>query len=251
MDAAYAAAYAALHRDHWWWRVREGILLKTIRQILADVPGARILDVGCGAGVLFGALEEYGKMAGIESDPRAVAESGRWRSQITLGQLDDSYKPDAPFDLILILDVLEHVEEPNRLLRRAAQIVAPTGCVLITVPAFDALWTTHDDLNHHLRRYTARELRLALEDAGLQTLRTSYLFQSLAVLKLLVRFRETLLPRRAAVPRVPPAAINKAAHGWFRLEHAVAGWLPFGGSLMAVAARQVDGDATGPSGGGK
>jgi SAM-dependent methyltransferase len=236
MEADFAAAYPALYRSHWWWRVREEILLRTIRRILAHVPNARILDVGCGAGLFFDALQEYGQVTGIEADARTIEESGRWRSRITLGQLDDAYQPTSPFDLILILDVLEHVQDPDRLLRRAAQILTPTGCVLITVPAFNWLWTTHDDLNHHRRRYSARGVRKTVHNAGLVTLETSYLFQSLVILKLLVRVREALAPRPPHVPQVPPPALNRAARAWFRTEYEVAGWLPFGGSLMAIAA---------------
>ena len=240
MDEKYAAAYPELYKNHWWWRVREEILLRKIRRMLADRGRPRILDVGCGAGLFFDALEPLGHVEGIESDRGAVQRSGRWRTRITTGQLDGSYTPNAPFDLILLLDVLEHVSEAEQLLRRAGEILAPRGRVLITVPAFNWLWTTHDDMNHHVRRYTAGEMRQTIERADLVPIETRFMFQSLVVPKLLVRLRESLISVQPRVPTLPPAAVNGAVQTWFRTEYRVAGWLPFGGSLIAVASHERD-----------
>ena len=247
MDERYAAAYPDLYRGHWWWRAREDILLPEIRGLLNGAHDARILDVGCGAALFFDALEPFGHIEGLESDRSAVERSGKWRTRVTIGELDDSYKPTAPFDLILMLDVVEHVRNPARLLRQAAEILTPTGRLLVTVPAFNWLWTSHDDLNNHVTRYSARQLRTVLDGAGLATVRMSYLFQSLVVPKLLVRAREHLVASQPHVPRIPPPALNHAARTWFRAEHRIAGWLPFGGSLLAVAAAPRVATTTSPS----
>jgi SAM-dependent methyltransferase len=235
MNAQYSAAYPNLYRRHWWWRVREDILLQKISALLGGARGVRILDVGCGAALFFDALDPVGFVEGLESDRTAVERSGKWRTRITIGELDESYRPAAPYDLILMLDVIEHIRDPGPVLRRAAQLLAPAGRLLVTVPAFSCLWTSHDDMNDHAARYTARQLRAAFEAAGLVTLDMGYLFQSLVVPKLLVRAKERLISRRPHVPRVPPPALNRAARAWFRAEYRLAGWLPFGGSLMAVA----------------
>jgi SAM-dependent methyltransferase len=238
MDQEYAAAYARLYREHWWWRVREEILLKKIRHILGDRgPGARILDVGCGAGLFFDALERLGHVEGIESDVLAVERAGRWRSRIHVGRLDDSFQPSAGFDLILLLDVVEHVDRPAALLRRAASILNPTGRIVITVPAFNWLWTSHDELNHHVERYTAKEIREVMNGAGLTAIETSYLFQSLVLPKLLVRATEALTVRAARVPQIPSRAANIALQAWYRSEYMLAGGLPFGSSVLAIGQR--------------
>lgn len=238
MDAEYTAAYARLYREHWWWRVREQILIEKVRQNLrSDGAPASILDVGCGAGVFFDALEPFGRVEGIESDPAAVAESGGWRSRIHVGELDDTFAPGHRFDLILLLDVLEHMERPEHVLRRAAGLLNPDGRILATVPAFDWLWTSHDELNHHLKRYTASEMRAMMTRAGLAALETRYLFQSLLVPKLAIRAKEMLMSSGSGVPRIPPRALNATLQAWYRLEHAVAGRLPFGSSVMTVARR--------------
>jgi SAM-dependent methyltransferase len=237
MDALYAAAYPELYKNHWWWRVREEILLGKIRGILTGVSGARILDVGCGAALFFDALQQFGHLEGIESDRAAVENSGKWKDCIVLGELDDSYQAKAPFDLILMLDVLEHVRAPEQLLRRAGELLTPNGRILVTTPAFNWLWTTHDDLNHHVMRYTASEMRKTVQRAGLLTAESGYMFQSLVVPKLLVRVREALTSASPHVPSIPPPAVNRAIQTWFRQEYALAGWLPFGGSLLTIVIR--------------
>jgi SAM-dependent methyltransferase len=239
MNTEYAAAYPELYRRHWWWRVREEILLRRVRALLVGVSKPRILDVGCGAGLFFDALARFGHVEGIESDRAAIEGAGQWRSRITPGGLNASFRPSAPFDLILMLDVLEHVTDPEPLLRRASEVLTPAGRVLITVPAFKWLWTAHDELNHHVRRYTASELRTAIVDGGLVTRETSYLFQSLVIPKLATRCREALITPEPTVPTIPPAALNRLVQAWFRVEHSVAGWLPFGGSLLAVAEKPL------------
>jgi 2-polyprenyl-3-methyl-5-hydroxy-6-metoxy-1,4-benzoquinol methylase len=238
MDAALASAYAELYRTHWWFRVREAILLRKIEALLRDGPRpARILDIGCGAGVFFDALSRFGHVEGIESDVAIVGQSGRWRDRITLGELDDSFKPATPFDLILLLDVLEHVSGPDQLLRRAHRLLARNGRIIMTVPAFQALWTTHDDINHHLRRYSTGLMRRTILDAGLIVDEMTYFFQSLVLPKLIVRLLEAMKGAAPRVPRTPSRFLNSSLEAWFSSEFAIAGRLPFGTSLMAVARR--------------
>ena len=236
MQSEYIAAYGDLYRRHWWWRVREEILLKEIQQILGGKASNRILDVGCGAGLFFDALEPFGHVEGIESDRVAVGESGRWRERIHLGDIETATTSGA-FDLVLMLDVLEHVRHPKNMLRRAASLLAPHGQMLVTVPAFDALWTSHDELNGHVKRYAAGEVRRLMTDADLEVTGARYLFQSLTVPKFLVRAKEALVPSAPTVPRVPPPLLNAALRTWFRCENAIAGSLPFGSSVLAVARR--------------
>jgi 2-polyprenyl-3-methyl-5-hydroxy-6-metoxy-1,4-benzoquinol methylase len=236
MDAQYADAYPELYRHHWWWRVREEILLRKIRSIVTKTPHARILDVGCGAGLFFDQLEQFGHVEGVESDRAAVQASGRWRPRIAVGNLDDTYQSAAPFDLILMLDVLEHIHDTDQIVRRAAELLTPSGRILVTVPAFKWLWTAHDDMNHHVTRYSARQLRGMLSRNGLRVIEARYMFQSLVLPKLLVRASEALAPRPPRVPAIARRPINDVLKIWFRAEYSLAGRLPFGGSLLAVAA---------------
>jgi trans-aconitate methyltransferase len=238
MDSVYAAAYPDLYKNHWWWRVREEILLDTITPLVKNIPRARILDVGCGAGLFFDALQRFGQVEGIESDPVAVQSAGRWRNSIHQGELNDSFKPREPYHLILLLDVLEHLSEPVEVLRQAASHLQAGGKVLITVPAFNWLWTKHDEVNHHVRRYSAAEMRRTVAAAGLSPDRSRYLFPSLVLPKALVRVREKFMGDSATVPHVPSQPVNSAVQKVLRAEYAFTSWVPFGTSLMVVAGRR-------------
>jgi 2-polyprenyl-3-methyl-5-hydroxy-6-metoxy-1,4-benzoquinol methylase len=239
MDSHYAAAYPELYRRHWWWRVREQILLHTLDSLLAaGTRDRRILDVGCGAGLFFDALQAFGTVEGIESDPIALDNSGRWRGSIFEGELNASFRPVVPYDAILMLDILEHVPNPEQLVHDAKTLLKSHGWLVITVPAFNWLWTRHDDMNHHLRRYSSAQLRDVVEGAGLVVINSTYLFQALVVPKALVKLKERFLPGRPQVPRVPWNMLNLLLQRWFQAEHRFAGWLPFGSSLMLVAKRE-------------
>jgi SAM-dependent methyltransferase len=234
MRAEYSAAYPALYRSHWWWRVREKVLLRTIGRMTTGMSDVRILDVGCGAGLFFDELERFGYVEGVEADRGSVERSGRWRDRIRIGHLAE----DGPaFDVILLLDVLEHVAAPEQLLHVVSKRLSSRGAVLVTVPAFMSLWTSHDVLNEHLRRYTRRSLLAQIEAAGLEPRTSRYLFQSVVVPKFAARVTESVVSAEPRVPRIPHPMLNGVLQAWYRAEDRLLGWLPFGGSVLAIATR--------------
>ena len=238
VDPQYAASYATIARSHWWWRAREVAIMREVRRLRQGMPRGRILDVGCGDGVHFGALAEFGDVAGIEADAATLDPAGRWRQQIHVAPFQAPLPIRGPFDLILFLDVIEHLDDPVAALVLARSLLAPQGAVLVTVPALPWLWTSHDDLNHHRRRYTRATLAADFAAAGLELERMRYLFHSLVPAKLAVRVIERVRRSRPAPPRVPPAPFNAiagmvAAAEMFLLAP-VSRLLP-GTSLLAVA----------------
>jgi SAM-dependent methyltransferase len=238
METRYAAIYPDLYRYHWWWRIRERMLLATVRRLVPVAP-VRILDVGCGGGLFFDKLQQFGEITGIESDASSIEPGNPWADRIILGELNAAYVPTAPFDLILMLDVIEHVTDPATLLAHAARILSDSGRLVVTVPAFQWLWTAHDDMNHHVKRYTAGDLRSVLEDSGLAVFETRYLFQSLVLPKLAVRFSENFGFREPDLPNIPGPRVSAALQRWFWTENRVLGWLPFGTSVLAIAGHRV------------
>jgi SAM-dependent methyltransferase len=178
MEQVKAAVQApALAEDeHWWFATRTWAIEKWLVQ-LEPHSGLEILDVGCGAGNMFHHLGQYGRVSGIEVDARPV-KIAQTRGY-NVRQADASRGipfDDRSFDLVTALDVIEHVDDDEAILREACRVLKPGGHMLVTTPAFQWLWSYNDELNAHKRRYTAGELEARLKRAGLQSERISYNF---------------------------------------------------------------------------
>ncbi|MEO8275542.1 MAG: class I SAM-dependent methyltransferase [Thermoanaerobaculia bacterium] len=236
MDRAYATTYRELFERHWWWRAREDVVLQALRDLRPHRADRKILDIGCGDGLFFPRLAEFGEVQGVEADAALVAERGPYRNRIQVGPFDETFQPDQPFDLILMLDVLEHLPDPRSSLRHAATLAAKNAFMVVTVPAFRWLWTEHDRWNQHRTRYTKRGLRLEAEASGWKVERAFYFFHWLVLAKLVARAREAASSSRAQPEVVPSSGVNKAALGLSRLERRLLGplRLPVGSSLLAV-----------------
>jgi SAM-dependent methyltransferase len=241
MQADYAQRYRLLWERHWWWRSREALLLDRIERLNRRSPVLRILDVGCGDGLFFDRLARFGRVDGLEPDSSLLSDT-RWRANIRVGTLGPDFRPDDPYDLVLMLDVLEHILDDGEALRAARSALKPGGRLLLTVPALPWLWSRHDEANEHHRRYVPRTLRDVLGDAGfvVETLRFAFAWTV-----------GPLIARRWLAPAgggpgvadyevsVPPRMINLALTALSRCDHAlgrVVRW-PIGSSLIAVARR--------------
>src|SRR5947209_14072283 len=166
MDERLMQAMLEVDEHHWWYRGRR----KIVRAELDRLPlpaGARVLDAGCGSGRTLEELQPYGEVFGVELDPEAagVARS-RGRGEVHIGRLEEMPWEAATFDLITCLDVLEHTPDDRTTLRELRRVSKPGGWLLITVPAYQALWSLHDEANHHFRRYNRRMLRDAGNESG-------------------------------------------------------------------------------------
>jgi SAM-dependent methyltransferase len=235
----YARSYADLYRRHWWWRAREEYLVEILRQYLPRNGSSRILDVGCGAGLFFERLAEFGSVHGIETDQAMRTGRPNIDDRIHWGPLE-SFRPAASFDAILMLDVLEHLTDPVSQLRLSLDLIQPRGVLVATVPAFPLLWTNHDVLNEHVCRYTKETFRRLLEGEGWRADVLDYFFHWTFPAKLMLRLTESLPGRRGRLPkpaRVPPTTLNRVLYGLSRFEQVyLRRWrIPFGSSLLAVA----------------
>lgn len=239
MDATYALAYRDLFERHWWWRARERVILDVLRSRLAPGRPRRILDVGCGDGLFFDALARFGEVEGVESDARLVTVEGAKRARIHVGPFDGTCRPEGAYDLIVMLDVLEHFDDARAALAKAVGLLAPDGLLVATVPAFMALWTAHDDVNHHRVRFTRRSFARLAGAAGMRIDAMRYFFGWLAAAKLAVRVRERLVRRPPKPEAVPPPWLNRALYALSRADAWVASRvpLPFGSSLLVVGGR--------------
>lgn len=236
MDPEYGKRYRELYERHWWWRAREEAVLDVLSHHLGSRTDLQILDVGCGDGLFFNRLQQFGDVEGIEPAADLVDLHGSHRARITVAPFDESFCPGKRYSLILMLDVLEHLDRPAGALRHALSLLEPGGLLLVTVPAFPMLWTSHDILNQHRTRCTKSSFRSMAAQAGMRILEARYFFLWLFFAKLLVRGMEGLLGARPEIPKAPAPWLNGLLWKLSRSENriALAFSLPFGSSLLVL-----------------
>lgn len=168
-DPNYFGALTEADDKHFWFRARNRILEALLSQLAAEVPkDARVLEVGCGTGNVTRALVRvFGAASVVAMDPFAEAvEVARKRTGCEVVCGDLSTPVPGPFALLVMCDVLEHLEDERASLEAVRARLAPGGRLLITVPAHPRLWSSFDEEAGHFRRYEVEGLRLALEQAG-------------------------------------------------------------------------------------
>ena len=239
MDTGYGARYRELFERHWWWRARERVILDALEAHRPAAGYRAMLDIGCGDGLFFDRLLSIPGVSlveGIEPAEALVSPDGPHRARITVAPFDDGFIPHRQYSAILMLDVLEHLPAPADALRQALSLLEPGGVLLATVPAFMALWTRHDQLNHHYTRYDERSFGALAAAAGMRIDEMRYFFRWTAAAKIATRVAEALVSGEPKNPEVPAALINRVLYGLSRLEERLVGGLPlpFGSSLLVV-----------------
>lgn len=229
---------AELDSQHWWYRARRDILSDLIAREIKLPQDARILEIGCGTGHNIAMLQRFGRVDAIEIDGAARAIASR-----RLGHaVSDAPLPDLPgiadrqYDLVAILDVLEHVEGDCAALRSIARKLKPGGRILITVPAFPWMWSAHDVVNHHHRRYTKKSLKTVIGEAGLKLHLMSYFNSLLFPLAAAARLAGRITGKEDSDDALPPKPVNALFETLFGLERHAIGRIPFppGVSIVAV-----------------
>jgi SAM-dependent methyltransferase len=157
---------ALLEERHWWYRGRRRIVLDAIERLPLPAD-ARLLDAGCGSGALLAQLQRFGAVSGVDVNPVAVAcARERGVGAVETASVERLPFADDEFDLLVCLDVLEHVADDGRALAELRRVSSPGGFLIATVPAYPALWSPHDVAAGHRRRYRAGELRARAESEG-------------------------------------------------------------------------------------
>jgi SAM-dependent methyltransferase len=223
--------------------------MRTVAACLKDRgrPGASpptLLDIGCVGGLAFDELSQFGEVYGIEPDPHLVDSCPKWRNRVTLAMFDRQYQPDQKFDLITMLDVLEHIEDDGDALAHVHELLNPGGYLILTVPALQSLWSVHDEVNLHYRRYRAQPLGALLAERGFSTEQLRYFFTWPLGLMYLRRWMLGTRRREGHdyAVRVPPAPVNRLFYGLSSGEQVLMRSgipLPVGSSLLAVARRPL------------
>ena len=232
---------AEIEAKHWWFVGRRAILLDTLMRF-SGASHNKLLDIGCGTGLNAMLFSGNGFLVtGLETSvvaiglARAIAPS----IHILATSFPSPLVPRDSYAVITALDVIEHIDDDKGMIRAVADALQPGGIVLISVPAFSFLWSVHDELAHHKRRYNRAELRSSLAMAGLEPVFISYfnffLFPAIALFRVLsgaLRFSRNVSDFSAT-----PELLNSMLASIFAAERFLLRFfpLPFGVSLIAVA----------------
>jgi SAM-dependent methyltransferase len=240
MELEYELQTHRAEDRHWWYQGRRRVLEQAIARL--GLPAqARILDAGCGSGRNMVELAHHGIVTGVELSGTSVQLAReRGAGEVLEGSVMDMPLDENSFDLTVSLDVIEHLEDDVGALRELRRVTKPGGALLVTVPAYQWLWSGHDEINHHHRRYNRRTLLAAARGAGWQLESATHFNFLLLPVAILLRGLERFKPSTTKSSLdlwVPPAPLNWFLRQPLNLEAAVierGGSIPAGLSLLAV-----------------
>jgi 2-polyprenyl-3-methyl-5-hydroxy-6-metoxy-1,4-benzoquinol methylase len=239
MEEELYRKFYEVETEHWWWTARKKIIFDIIRQRLGNSHVERAIDVGCGTGAFLSDLSKTYETYGTDTSELAI-EFCRKRgiANVFCCTLENFPRQELRFDLITLLDVIEHIEDDIAALRQCHHLMNPGAHILVTVPAYQFLWSHHDDVNHHKRRYTKSRLRMALKTSGFSIELLSYyntlLFPSALVERLASK---AMVKNTDSALDVPSPIVNSCLQSIFSLERFLLRkiTLPFGLSVIALA----------------
>jgi SAM-dependent methyltransferase len=192
--------------DHYWWFVgRRGLALRLLRQFVGK-ERPDVLDLGCGTGVVLRELASWAHPVGLDMSEKALGYC-QTRELRELVKGDGERLPFAgnSFDAIVGLDIFEHIKDDVAAFQETYRVLRPGGVVVLSVPAFRALWGPHDVALHHHRRYRASEVRKRLREAGFDPIRVGYsvffLFPIVVVWRVIEKRKRG--PAKASLVKVP------------------------------------------------
>lgn len=229
-----------LHEDkHWWFAGRRMIIKSVLDKFYKKDSSSKIMEVGCGTGGNLALLSSYGQLSAVELNDEALeAASTRKICRVFQGSLPDNLPLNDQFDLICMLDVLEHIEDDAASISHLASRLNPNGMLLITVPAYMFLWSSHDEVHHHKRRYTKKYLENLIIKSGLTISYATYFNTLLFPIVYSIRIVNKIFNKNwASGVNTPSPIINWILQHVFHLEIPLLNMisLPFGVSILVLA----------------
>lgn len=195
MEPEIYRTMAAVEESHWWFSSRR-IIVRDVISRLELPPHPSILEPGCGTGGNFAMLSAFGTVYAMDSDSEACAFSrAKHLAVVEQGELPDQIPFDGlRVDLVVMTDVLEHLDRDRESLEAIRARTSPGGYLVATVPAVPWLWSDHDVSHHHRRRYTASDLRAVVEASGYEIQMLTYYNFLLFPLIAAVRVAQRIIP---------------------------------------------------------
>ncbi len=204
-------------KKHWWFKARREIVEEEIKSYNLK-KDCEILEIGCGTGGNIPLLKKFGNLFAIEMDEFAIKEAKKHNINIKQGVFPEKIPFKRSFDLICMFDVLEHIEDDKKTIDEKKKLLKPDGILLITVPAYNWLYGTHDKFLHHKRRYTIKSME-NLSKGKLQIKRKTYfntlLFPLVVIARLIDKLRDS---NKSLGSKTPNRLLNSIFFKIFRLE---------------------------------
>lgn len=251
MEVRYYETYYQHETRHWWFRWRFKLIQDVIDRLSGMPDQPTMLDAGCGTGQMLKVLQQRGNAVGLDLSHEAIMfASSRDARNLVLGSVTNPPFASGTFDIAFALDVIEHVDDDRVILEGLRELVRPGGALVITVPAFQSLWSDHDKINHHRRRYRRRQMRKILQSAGFEIERITYCNTFLFPIVYVIRRMQALARRFRPKGE---AEVSSDLHAYPRLVNSllyrlmlVEAWivkridLPIGVSILAVARKPLE-----------
>ncbi|HEX3423591.1 MAG TPA: class I SAM-dependent methyltransferase [Sphingomicrobium sp.] len=239
MERAAYREMADLDQRHWWYRARRQIIEELIRREVRPPERATILEIGCGTGHNLEMLGRFGRVDAIELDDesRSIAQSRLGRDIMSARLPELNGIAERHYDLIAALDVIEHIDNDVEAIAAISTRLRPGGKFLMTVPAHPWMWSAHDAVNHHKRRYSKAALKQLINESPLRLDKVGYFNSLLFPLAVADRLVSKLRGKDEAEVKLPSTPINSGLEAVFASERHLVGRLPLppGLSLFAVA----------------
>ncbi|MFC1496652.1 class I SAM-dependent methyltransferase [Candidatus Margulisiibacteriota bacterium] len=223
-------------QDNWWYAGKRWLVFCLLNKFnLLKKRKQIILNIGCGTGQLMTYLNLYGETYGIDASAAAVDYcKTRGLYNIRSGDAENLPYQDESFDLALALDIFEHLPDDQKALQEAWRVLRNGGHLLLTVPAYQFLWSGHDEALGHVRRYNKMEVGLKVRDAGFIIKKLSY--TNFFIFPLVYILRKLKKGEGSDNPEVP-GVLNSLFKSLYLLESKLLNWfdLPLGVSLICLA----------------
>jgi SAM-dependent methyltransferase len=239
MERVVYQQMAELDERHWWYRARRQVLADLIRREVRPPRDAKILEIGCGTGHNLAMLAQFGEVDALELDDeaRAVSERRLGRKVMSAPLPELAGVPEHYYDLIGAFDVIEHIADDAAAIASIAKRLKPGGKFVMAVPAHQWMWSAHDVVNHHQRRYSKAGLKRMMAQSPMRLVKIGYFNSLLFPLAVAERAASKLKGKDRADVTLPPAPLNTTLEKVFAAERYLVGRLPLppGLSLFAVA----------------
>jgi SAM-dependent methyltransferase len=196
MEVDFEKKYHEVESENWWFVSRRKYLLDLLKEVSRD---SKIIDIGCSSGIFLKDLELLGfkteNLFGVDISEKAIENCRKNGIQNAFVMDAQNISLPEKFDIIIASDCLEHLEDDTKAIQNWKELLKTDGKMYVFVPAFQSLWSAHDEVNRHFRRYTNKDLKSKLQNANLTILKSSYWNFSLFIPVYLFRKISTILPK--------------------------------------------------------